>query len=69
MKDSIANQLSPSEVDLGKHMQTNDVDRNVAHNLEKQLELMRKVCWAYTLLFLWLNLYKKKELIWNLLKY
>jgi len=44
LKDSIANQLSPSGADLGKFLQTNDVDRSVTQNLEKQLELMRKVC-------------------------
>jgi len=43
LKDSIVNQLSPSDADLGKHSQSNDVDRSVALNLEKQLELMRKV--------------------------
>ena len=46
LRDSIANQLSPLEADLGRDflLKPNDIYRNVSHNLEKQLELMRKVC-------------------------
>ncbi len=44
LKDALSNQLSPSDKDLDTGLKTTSLfDQNVVENLEKQLDLMKKV--------------------------
>lgn len=44
LKDALSNQLSPDDKDLDIGFKTaNLFDKNVVENLEKQLDLMKKV--------------------------
>ncbi len=44
LKDALSNQLSPNDKDLDpKFITSNLFDKNVVENLEKQLDLMKKV--------------------------